>query len=508
MSDPVCVFDASDTRRFYLAIFAYADTPIKKSEFVVAVSKTEDPADGWLGPYIVRNDGLDAHGAALPGLEACALTPPRQPGCLGDYPSMGMDAHALVIGFNLFGDGYAGVLVLALSKASLLSGASSRPASAAYTNWPPDLSYTIHPTATQAGTPHDPERGGTLWIASTGPATQNDPNVPALAVWAMTNTSSLASASFPSDGVPVVHPPALMATPAYRDPAAADPPVALTQPAPGSPLDTGDGRTLQSVYSGGLIWAASQTVVRVGDANAAQTIGTVYFAVQPRWRGSSFTPRLVATGYAALAGTHLARPAITATASGTAFIGVVMTGEKVNPTQAVVEVDLVKGPVAVRVPAYSPSILYPLTPDELMEPKSEGKGYLRGGDYGAACLDDSGAAWTAGEWSGGVPSAGCVSKDGKDRCPNWSTMVVRSRASEEGEGVRSAAGGAAVDRIASVLTGGRLPAVGRWGGDPVRAAESAPKWLKNGVSRKEEEREEEREERRRARTAVARDDRD
>ena len=29
MSDPVCIFDASDTRRFYSAIFAYADTPIK-----------------------------------------------------------------------------------------------------------------------------------------------------------------------------------------------------------------------------------------------------------------------------------------------------------------------------------------------------------------------------------------------------------------------------------------------------------------------------------------------
>ena len=429
---------------------------------------------------------------------------------------MGMDAHALVIAFNLFGDGYAGVLVLALSKASLLSGAASRPASAAYTNWPPDLSYTIHPTATQAGTPHDAERGGTLWIASTGPSTQNDPNVPALAVWAMTNTSSLASASFPADGVPMVHPPALMATPAYRDPAAVDPPVALTQPPPGSPLDTGDGRTLQSVYSGGLIWAASQTVVRVGDASADQTIGTVYFAVQPRWTGpSAFTPRLVATGYAALPGTHLARPAITATATGTAFIGVLMTGEKVNPTQAVVEVDLVKGPLAVRVPAYSPSILYPTVPDELAEPKSEGKGYLRGGDYGAACLDDSGAAWTAGEWSGGVPSAGCVSRDDKDRCPNWSTMVVRSRVSQEEEGMKSAAeGGTAVDRVAHALTGGRLPAVGGWGGNPVRAAETAPKWLKNGVSRKEEEREEEareeeeREEQRRARVASTRDDRD
>ena len=67
---------------------------------MVAVSKTSNPADGWLGPYIVRNDGLDARGRGLPGLEACELRPvgdeaPRSPGCLGDYPSVGIDAHSL-----------------------------------------------------------------------------------------------------------------------------------------------------------------------------------------------------------------------------------------------------------------------------------------------------------------------------------------------------------------------------------------------------------------------------
>ena len=36
----------------------------------MAVSKTSDPADGFYGPFVFRNDGLDDEGAPLPGLEA------------------------------------------------------------------------------------------------------------------------------------------------------------------------------------------------------------------------------------------------------------------------------------------------------------------------------------------------------------------------------------------------------------------------------------------------------
>ena len=490
MSDPVCIYDAADTKRFYLMIFAYADSPIKKSEFLVAVSRTSDPADGWLGPYVVRNDGLDAEGNALPGLEGCKRAgrndeAPPPAGCLGDYPSVGMDKHSLISAFNLFGDGYAGVLVLALSKADLVSGAHARPAVAAYSNWPPDLSYTIHPTTTQAGTPHDEARGGTLWIASTGPGTQNDPNIPALALWAVTRTSALAAPDFPGSGTPIVHRAALLQSPSFRDPASYDR-LGLTQPAPGAALDPGDGRTLQAVYSGGLVWASSQTVMRVGGPTAEKTIGVIYWAVEPRWDGSSFAPRLVASGYAGVPGRFLGRPAITATRVGTAFIGVTLTGEDFFPSPAVVEVDLLKGPLAVRVPARAPGILYPTMPDELWAPKGEGKGYMRGGDYGAACLDEAGNAWTASEWAGGVPSPSCVKREGKGACPNWSTFV--SRSVEAGAEAGAGAGTRAVDRVpAALAAGGGAPVVGRWGGPPTKEAGDAPAWLASAAVRAAEE---------------------
>ena len=94
------------------------------------------------------------------------------------------------------------------------------------------------PSQTQAGTPHDPSRGGTIYLASTGPCTQNEPNVNMVAAWAMTNTSSLGSPGFgvavagggkggdasaprsPSWTIPSISKAALVEVPAYRDPGA------------------------------------------------------------------------------------------------------------------------------------------------------------------------------------------------------------------------------------------------------------------------------------------------
>ncbi len=57
---------------------------------------------GWLGPYVVRNDGLTADGSkGLPGMEVCGKTinttdgKPWIPGCLGDYPVVGVDEYGL-----------------------------------------------------------------------------------------------------------------------------------------------------------------------------------------------------------------------------------------------------------------------------------------------------------------------------------------------------------------------------------------------------------------------------
>ena len=455
-SDPVCVYDEPDTKRFFFSIFRFAEgSPGKYSNFIVAVSKTSNPADGFHGPYVFRNDGLDKDSKPLPGLEDCAGGGPTRdakgtvaPGCLGDYPAVGLDSHALVATFNLFvtepPEKYAGVLGMAVSKKDLLEGKMAEPRYVTYSNWNAELAYTVQPTQTQPGTPHEASRGGTLYLASTGPVTQNEPNVPTLAVWALTNTSLLIAPDFPKSGTPTLSRVALVETPAYRDPGAFKAErLAMAQPLPGVPLDTGDARTLQHVLSGGVTWVAAQTAMHVSRAEAPISVGVAYWGLLPGWSSpdanATFTPRLVAAGYAGLSGGRsLARPAITATKDGTAWIAAFATGPDLPPSPVFVEIDMVDGPKRAHMPARAPTPLLPSIPDKKWK-GSNGAGTLRAGDYSAACLDDKGAVWLATAWAGGVPSASCVDNFGIAKCPSWSSFVGRASVVAPSPGASTAA---------------------------------------------------------------------
>jgi len=211
-SDPVCIYDSQDSKRFFVGVFRFGEGATKYSQFVLAASKTSNPADGFLGPYVFRNDGLDREGKPLPGLDDCggdegdeaankrgvstekkgsdgkkaaaaaakkknaaddddgdkdddkddksdrteaAAAAPKKnsnrkkisPGCLGDYPAVGLDTNAFVATFNLFQtepeEKYAGVLLLAIDKKGLLSGGASQPAFVAYSNFNAEISYTV-----------------------------------------------------------------------------------------------------------------------------------------------------------------------------------------------------------------------------------------------------------------------------------------------------------------------------------------------------------------------------
>ena len=147
--------------------------------------------------------------------------------------------------------------------------------------------------------------------------------------------------------------------------------------------------------------------------------------------------------------THVGRPAITASAQGTAWIGGILTGYGTNPTAVAVEVDLFSGPKAMHVGAIAPAVLFPLSPDEKGSP-----GYLRGGDYSAAALGDGGeTAWMSSQWAGGTGAKQCYGKfdallggQGASSCPSWGTWVTRARV--------EVGGASAAERVAARRTGG------------------------------------------------------
>ena len=164
--------------------------------------------------------------------------------------------------------------------------------------------------------------------------------------------------------------------------------LAMPQPEPGVPLDSGDARTLQHVLSGGVLWFAAQTAAHVGSADAPLSVAVVYFALLPAWNetaesaaasekevflpgapsnrhSSAFTPRLVAAGYfAAPDGASLSRPAITATPDGTAWVSALLTGPTTSPTQVAAKADLLSGPISLHASVLSPAILGPTIPDK------------------------------------------------------------------------------------------------------------------------------------------------
>lgn len=223
-------------------------------------------------------------------------------------------------------EGYAGSLVVAISKKDLVSGKHQNPAVAFYSNFDQILAYTVQPTQTQPGSSHEESRNGTIYLVSTAPVVQSEPNVPALAAWAATQPSLLSEEDFPrvpaagsasagsgsaeqaaaadetsmSDfspaaaaaassspssaapaaavdpfpGIPCISNAAVVPTPAYRDPGAfKKSKLAVQQPSPGWGLDGGDARTLQHVLSGGLCWTSAQTVMRVGGPRAPSLSG-------------------------------------------------------------------------------------------------------------------------------------------------------------------------------------------------------------------------------------------
>lgn len=194
--------------------------------------------------------------------------------------------------------------------------------------------------------------------------------------------------------------------------------LAMPQPEPGLPLDSGDARTLQLVSSGGVLWFSAQTAAHVGSPDSPLSVAVVYFALLPAWndtasceeeRGgagsgslaagaaaagssvllsskqqqsasspppllpgalsnvhsASFSPRLVAAGYlAAPDGASLSRPAITATPDGTAWVSALLTGPRTHPTQVAARADLLAGPISLHASVLSPVVLGPTVPDK------------------------------------------------------------------------------------------------------------------------------------------------
>jgi hypothetical protein len=346
ITDPQCVYDPVNDR-FYMDVLTLDVNP-STGDFTgdthldIAVSDVGDPFT-WstFAPGIyTTDDGTN-------GTPVHANCP-----CFGDYPHIGMDANGVFISTNeysLFGSGYNGAEIYALSKVALsvpflfgqmIENATlqvGRRLSPGFTVWPANYP--------QGASNADPEYGGTEWFVSSlagdGSETGNFTGGAALlATWAARNTSSL-NTIFPnlSFSATVIRSEPYRLPPKARQ-APGDIPLGDSIPEPeGQAIDTNDTRIQQPWYCCGLsgkLYSSLDTAVRGAGGLRA---GIAWFVEKPSINPATLTARATMSGQGYLSGgfnTDLSYPAIAVNQNGDGMMSFSMMGNAWYPTAAYV----------------------------------------------------------------------------------------------------------------------------------------------------------------------------
>jgi hypothetical protein len=199
--DPKCYYDPGVNRFFFIIdqIGQNANGTFNGEAFVdIAVSKTGTPTtnrnDWFFYQLNVANDGTDG----TPSHPTCP--------CFGDQPLVGADTYGLYITTNEydlepFGGTFNGAQIYAFDKAALAAGTmkvqriEGAPLASSYTT-ATDFPYSLQPASSPSSGNWVTSNNGTEYMLgalefSKGNVTLDN----RIAVWALTNTASLATAS-------------------------------------------------------------------------------------------------------------------------------------------------------------------------------------------------------------------------------------------------------------------------------------------------------------------------
>ena len=155
-----------------------AGNAVGSSHIYLAVSQTPDPT-GTYNIYVI-----DTTDAANPGCP-----------CVADYPSIGADQYGFYISsneFNSFSESFINAQVHAISKASLASGAARPVTYRIQLPFTTGYEFAIHPAITPPGASYFVGSNGLQYFVSTQGRSAGDNK---LAIFALTNTASLATAN-------------------------------------------------------------------------------------------------------------------------------------------------------------------------------------------------------------------------------------------------------------------------------------------------------------------------
>jgi hypothetical protein len=420
LSDPKCYFDR-ETQRWFVSILMQDNGSNPGATFrnfnMLAVSRTSNPTGEFVVfQYDVTDDGLNGT--------------PSHPGCpcFGDQPLLGADRFGVYQTTNEFGDFFNGAQIYAISKRGLVAAAESSSA---------PLPVVVHIDASQELVPF----GGLSYsiqpaTSPTGNSDENDGNVKTgvefflsalqfvdtfdnrIAVWALTNSRSLDSAS---PNVNLLFDVITSETYGQPDPAnqlAGEIPLGTSVGNPEEFIATNDDRMNQTVFSKGLLFAGVNSKLSVGGAD--QT-GIAWFGVRPSLHGSSLKGHVEKQGYVALAGNNAFYPSLGLNGDGDGVIAFSISGNDFFPSAAYKVMNSGQAGRQVRIAGagQDPDDGFTGYPAEV-----GGDGVARWGDYSAA-VADGGNIWFASEY---IPKqCSTLTLPCRTLLANWGTFVAKIR---------------------------------------------------------------------------------
>ncbi|MEW5833856.1 MAG: hypothetical protein AB1832_02220 [Pseudomonadota bacterium] len=400
ITDPSCYYDA-DTRRWFHVVLTLDRVGTTSSlagtnHLDIAVSRTADPTGAWdIYTLPAQNNGTQG-------------TPDHHCTggyCLGDYPHIGADAHAIFLTTNefaLFSSGFYGAQIYAISKQALVDGTDA-PNVVLFNGGDPSIpapAFTVWPASSPGGQ-YDTSNGGTEFLLSSDAVFYESGTSDTLWVWSVSNTGAIDTtpAALTLGVKPItVQGYAVPTSLARQKPGStplrdciAAPSCAgsylgypsFAYPAP-RPLAVNDSRMQQVSYANGKLWGTLDTDVLLGDGSHGSGIN--YVVLNPR------SGIIYANGTLALPDANLTYGAAAVTASGRGVIAFTVVGPDNYPSAGYASLDAKTGAGDVHIAAAGAGPWDGFTGIDFLSGARP-----RWGDYGAAAVDGN-VIWTASEY--------------------------------------------------------------------------------------------------------------
>ncbi|HTA70712.1 MAG TPA: hypothetical protein VK776_20650 [Bryobacteraceae bacterium] len=407
-SDPRVYYDAP-TGHWFLSVLEIDTDPstgalLGHSAIYLAVSQSSDPTGIW---NIYSFDTTDNGNPGCP--------------CLGDQPLIGADLNGFYVTtneFSILGPEFNGAQIYAISKTALENNTS--PVAIHIPGGPlaENISYSVQPATTPPNGTYESANGGTEYFMSALDFTGTLDN--RVAVWALTNTSSLNTASPSLTLSKVVIPSEVYGlAPASQQKPGPLPladllkqknnPLGVTSNEHLELIDSDDDRMQQAVFAAGSLWTSLGTVVK--PPNGPARAGAAWFIVTPSWSGGALTATVTKQGYLAANQESVTYPSIGVNAAGKGIMTFTLVGPDYYPSAAYATIDSVNGVGAIQIAANG------AVPDDGFTGYGAFGGRVaRWGDYTAAVADSDGSIWIAAEYIPGGP---------RTILANWGTFVGR-----------------------------------------------------------------------------------